>query len=249
MLDGPVFWAIFSLLCLLVPVWILFTLFAKVFRKSPTPSPQMTYPQAPQGGSMANYQVSRNGMLLGTHTEAELRQLLATGRYLLSDFYWKPGMPAWAPLSSLPSPTTGTPAPSSMPTQSGMRIAIKGTVINFNIQLGTGLISGANGVRYNFATTNWGSPTTPPTIGQLVEFEANGANAEHIFPVLGQQSNLGSNDYYRSSDNVIVSGVCAGLAHKWNTDPLLIRIAMLFIPFGWILYIIGSMSWSARPTR
>jgi hypothetical protein len=30
---------------------------------------------------------------------------------------------------------------------------------------------------------------------------------------------------------------------------VLIRIAMLFIPLGWIFYLIGSMSWSARPTR
>jgi phage shock protein PspC (stress-responsive transcriptional regulator) len=106
-----------------------------------------------------------------------------------------------------------------------------------------------NGVRYNFTTANWGSPTVPPSMGLLVEFEANGANAVHIFPAHGQTTGTSSSDFYRSSDNVLVSGVCAGLAHKWNTDPILIRIAMVFIPFGWIFYIIGSMSWSARPTR
>ena len=47
----------------------------------------------------------------------------------------------------------------------------------------------------------------------------------------------------------MVSGVCAGLAHKWKTDTILIRIVMLFVPLGWILYLIASMSWAAKPTK
>ena len=111
------------------------------------------------------------------------------------------------------------------------------------------MISGLNGVRYNFVTANWGSPTVVPSVGLPVEFEANGPDAIHVFPSNGHSGTTGSGDFYRSSDNVIVSGVCAGLAHKWRSDPVLIRIAMVFIPFGWIFYLIGSMSWSARPTR
>lgn len=204
----------------------------------------MTQPHQP----LADHQVSRNGALLGTHDELELRRLLAAGHYHSSDFYWRPGMPSWAPLSSLPAQSSGAPtAPHPLPPPA-QRIAIKGTVTTFNIQRGSGMISALNGVRYNFTTSNWGSPTVAPTAGLLVEFEANGADALQIFPV-GGSSGLGSGDFYRSNDNAIVSGVCAGLAHKWNTDPVLIRIAMVFIPFGWIFYIIGSMSWSARPTR
>jgi len=211
--------------------------------------PQASGPYVPPNGSGANHQVSRHGSLLGTHTEADLRRLLAAGHYRPTDFYWKPGMPNWAPLSSLLAQATGLAVPSTTPAQPGQRITIMGTVVSFNIQTGTGLISGSNAVRYSFNTAHWGSPTVPPSVGLAVEFEANGANAEHIFPTHGQSGRSGSSDFYRSSDNVILSGVCAGLAHKWNTDPVLIRIAMVFIPFGWIFYIIGSMSWSARPTR
>jgi len=244
-LDGPT-----AFICLLIPAAIVFFIIRS--KKSSPGIPAATQAYTPMGaasGSGAVNQVSRNGTIMGTHTEADLRRLLATGHYHPTDFYWKAGMAAWAPLSSLLAQAAGVPTPGQPAGQPGQRIAIKGTIISFNIQNGAGLISGMNGVRYNFVTANWGSPTVPPSMGLLVEFEANGSNAEHIFPAHGHSSAAGSGDYYRSSDNVIFSGVCAGLAHKWNTDPILIRLGMLFIPLGWIFYIIGSMSWSARPTR
>jgi phage shock protein PspC (stress-responsive transcriptional regulator) len=246
-LDGPVIWVLLCFICPAVTVLIVL----RSIRKSPpqTPANQMANPQSPHPSQAADRQVSRNGAMLGTHTEADLRRLLAAGHYHPTDFYWKPGMANWAPLSSLVAQAAGTHAPVPAPAQAGQRIAIKGTVISFNIQNGTGMISGMNGVRYNFSTTNWGSPTVAPSTGLMVEFEANGPDAVHIFPAHGHSGSTGPGDFYRSSDNVIVSGVCAGLAHKWNTDPVLIRIAMVFIPFGWIFYVIGSMSWSARPTR
>ena len=247
LLDGPVVWV---LLCFICPV-VTVVLVLKAIRKSPAqnPTPQMANPYSPQSNPLADHQVSRNGAMLGTHTEADLRQLLASGHYHPTDFYWKPGMASWAPLSSLVAQSASAPSHSPTPAIPGHRVSIKGTIISFNIQSGSGLISGMNGVRYNFTTANWGSPTVPPSMGLLVEFEASGPNAVHIFPAHGQTVGASSSDFYRSSDNVLVSGVCAGLAHKWNTDPMLIRIAMVFIPFGWIFYIIGSMSWSARPTR
>jgi len=246
-LDGSVA----GLLCCLIVPAVGVLLILKATRKSPpqyTP-PQMASPQAPHSNGPADHQVSRNGALLGTHTEADLRGLLASGHYRPADFYWKPGMANWAPLSSLLAQTSGTAAPHPSPSHPGQRVAIKGTVISFNIQSGAGLISGFNGVRYNFVTANWGSPNVPPSTGLQVEFEANGPDATHIFPAQGNAGGASSGDFYRSSDNVIVSGVCAGLAHKWNTDPVIIRIAMVFIPFGWIFYLIGSMSWTARTTR
>lgn len=245
--DGPVVWVLFCLICPALSVFLIL----KSIRKSPPQStaPQMANPQSPYANGPADHQVSRNGAMLGTHTEADLRRLLASGHYRPTDFFWKPGMVNWAPLSSLLAQASGTAAPHPSPSHPGQRVAIKGTVISFNIQSGAGLISGFNGVRYNFVTANWGSPTVPPSTGLQVEFEANGPDAAHIFPTQGHAGGASSGDFYRSSDNVIVSGVCAGLAHKWNTDPVIIRIAMVFIPFGWIFYIIGSMSWSARPTR
>lgn len=87
-----------------------------------------------------------------------------------------------------------------------------------------------------------------------MEFLTNGALAKSIFVVFSAATppattTSASNDHYRSSDDAMVSGVCAGLAHKWKTDTILIRIVMLFVPLGWILYLIASMSWAAKPTK
>ncbi len=246
MLDGPVFWALLCLACPAVTVFIVL----KSIKKPNAQSGQMPHggTPPPRATGNADHQVSRAGRVLGTHSEPELRQLLASGHYLPTDFYWKPGMPSWAPLSSLPSQAANPVAPGAS-AASGQRLAIQGTILSFNIQQGVGLISGYNGFRYNFIVAQWGSPTLPPSVGLAVEFEANGTDAENIYPAAGRAGAQTSGDFYRSSDNVIVAGVCAGLAHKWNSDPVLIRIAMVFVPFGWIFYIIGSMSWSARPTR
>jgi phage shock protein PspC (stress-responsive transcriptional regulator) len=87
-------------------------------------------------------------------------------------------------------------------------------------------------------------------MGLLVEFIANGQSAEDIYPSVKNQQNVNtsSSDYYRSSDNALLAGVCAGLAHKWNTDAILIRLGMLFIPLVWIFYIIGA-TWPSKPTK
>jgi phage shock protein PspC (stress-responsive transcriptional regulator) len=185
--------------------------------------------------------------MLGAHSEPELRRLPACGHHLSTDFYWKPGMASCAQFSSLPAQmATATP---TAPPAGGQRVAIRGTVLSFSIQADTGLISGANGLRFHLVSAGWGSTTMPPTVGMAVEFAANGGAAEDVFPIQSHAGACGGGEFYRGSDNAIRSGVCAGLAHKWNTDPALIRIAMLFMPLGWIIYIIGSMSWSARPTR
>jgi phage shock protein PspC (stress-responsive transcriptional regulator) len=248
LLNGETLLACFC--CTAIPLGIAFLIMRSSKSSQATPLPHAHGAYAPAGtGGNANHQVSRNGALLGTHTEAELRRLLAAGHYHPTDFYWKPGMPNWAPLSALLAQAAGMPASGAPAAHTGHRMAIPGTVLSYNFQNGTGLITGNNGMRYQFTTAHWGSPNVPPSIGLAVEFEANGANAEHIYPLQLQTGGGGSNDFYRSSDNVILSGVCAGLAHKWRTDAVLIRIAMVFIPFGWIFYIIGSMSWPARPTR
>lgn len=198
--------------------------------------------------TIANCQVSRNGAILGTHTEAQLYQYLNSGHYLPSDYYWKPGMTEWLPLTSLSSQTQ-VPLPPS-PNQIRTGVIIKGSIINFNIQSGSGIISGENGIRYNFISADWGSPNMLPTIGLNVEFIANGQNARDIYPTSNnnQQGNASSTDYYRSSDNAMIFGVCAGLAHKFKTDTFLVRLLIFFIPLGWLLYIFG-ISWPSRPTR
>ena len=46
------------------------------------------------------YQVSRNGKVIGTYDGAEMIAKVATGQVMPTDFYWKAGMAAWARVSS-----------------------------------------------------------------------------------------------------------------------------------------------------
>ena len=249
-LDGPIIGAIVIVLIMLaVPIGMIYALVKFIRNKKQNNINNNLGPLSIS--SNGDYQVSRNGQILGTYSESQLHQLITNGQCLLSDFYWKPGMNNWQPLSNLKPISTTPPLPSVFHNQPGSGLITKGTIINFNIQSGTGLISGENGIRYNFISAKWGSATIPPTIGLLVEFIANGQNAEDIYPLgkVTEGGNKTSNEFYRSSDDALLSGVCAGLADKWNTDAILIRIVTLFIPFAWIAYIIASMSWSARPTN
>jgi phage shock protein PspC (stress-responsive transcriptional regulator) len=74
----------------------------------------------------------------------------------------------------------------------------------------------------------------------------------------GEKQSQGSKDYsfrpstsrrlYRDPDNSVIGGVCAGLAHYWNIDPVIIRIlfviAVLWGGGGFLVYII---LWIAIP--
>lgn len=54
--------------------------------------------------------------------------------------------------------------------------------------------------------------------------------------------------FYRSSDEKVLAGVCGGLAHKYKTKPIIMRIAALFIPFGFILYLV-ALTLPTLPTK
>jgi phage shock protein PspC (stress-responsive transcriptional regulator) len=248
-LDGPIIWAVLiCLICLAAPVGLIYTLVKSLRNKNQNTVINNSGPT--YSTSNADHQVSRNGQILGTYSESQLHHLIAVGQCLVTDYYWKPGMNNWQPLSNLKPKSATPPHPTVFQNQPSSGLVIKGTIINFNIQTGMGLISGENGVRYNFISAKWGSTTIPPRISLLVEFIANGQNAEDIYPSVNttQNDNKISSNYYRSSDNGLLAGVCAGLAHKWNTDAILIRLGMLFIPLGWLIYIIGT-SWPSKPTK
>lgn len=211
--------------------------------------------------------IVRSGNVIGEFSADSIASLIESGTLLPSDHYWKSGMSGWAllgPLTNWQKPSLSTepppvPAFSSnpppqpvMPSQFSQR-TIRGRVLTFHFQSSTGFISGNDGNRYTFSAADWMSYEHKPANGLEVEFLTDGPTAKSIFALgathAASTNSKSAGDYYRSSDNSVISGVCAGLAHKWNTDALLIRIVMLFIPLGWIIYIIASMSWSARPTN
>jgi len=53
---------------------------------------------------------------------------------------------------------------------------------------------------------------------------------------------------YRSSDEGIVNGLCAGLAHKWGVSPAVVRIVTILFFFPMPLYILGTLL-PAIPTK
>jgi len=57
---------------------------------------------------------------------------------------------------------------------------MQGTVLSFQPETNTGLISGHDGNRYNFVMLEWKSENKMPREGQLVDFEIDDKAAKHI---------------------------------------------------------------------
>jgi TM2 domain-containing membrane protein YozV len=60
---------------------------------------------------------------------------------------------------------------------------MQGTILTYQKQLNTGLISGNDGVRYNFTTLDIQSKTTKIKEGIIVDFEIDGKNAKQIIVI------------------------------------------------------------------
>ena len=58
---------------------------------------------------------------------------------------------------------------------------MKGKVLDFNLQLGQGVISGDNGERYNFTSAEWKSADIHPAHGVKVDFAIDEQNATGIY--------------------------------------------------------------------
>jgi len=215
--------------------------------------------------------VARSGNIIGEFSPNTIEGKLRDGTLQSTDHYWKNGMTSWALLGPAVDWTLTNQAPPAhepppIPILSAQASAsvnppkvtqphhrtVHGRVLGYTFQSSSGFISSSDGLRYSFNAADWLSSDKTPTAGMEVEFLSNGSQAKSIFvvaKVAPSSPSVGiSSSHYRSSDNALVSGVCAGLAHKWKTDTILIRIVMLFVPLGWILYIVASMSWEERPT-
>ena len=54
------------------------------------------------------------------------------------------------------------------------------------------------------------------------------------------------NSFYRSSDEKMFLGVCAGLGHKFNMDPMIVRVIFFFFVGLW--YFVG-LAFPELPTK
>lgn len=107
---------------------------------------------------MSQWFHAQDGRQHGPVDEAELRQLVASGRLKPDDLVWRDGMPEWVPVSSLPqlAPSPGPsmapppPAPSN-PYQAPMTPASFASRAGGNVDVGEALSLGWQAFSANFA--------------------------------------------------------------------------------------------------
>ncbi|XCB30488.1 PspC domain-containing protein [Arcanobacterium hippocoleae] len=57
------------------------------------------------------------------------------------------------------------------------------------------------------------------------------------------------NSGIRRTDDALLGGVCAGLAHRWNIAPIIIRLSFLFLLFfGGAAFLIYGAAWLLIPS-
>lgn len=137
---------------------------------------------------------------------------------------------------------------------------MKGKILGFSIAESQGVISGDDGNRYTFVGKEWKSQT-PPRAGARVDFDTEGRAATAVYlngPVKAASQpaavdDTGYEGFYRSSDDKMLAGVCAGLAHKWKVSSAGLRLATflltLFLGLPLLVYIVCWIVFPERSTK
>jgi TM2 domain/GYF domain 2 len=122
----------------------------------------------------------------GPYALEQVRDFLAEGRLLPTDMAWAPGRAGWCPLAHLmreqdaPGPPVSPLAPPAAVRPIGGN-ARGGSVLAFDARTGQGLIAGADGMRYVFASREW-LTSRHPLAGLSVDFMADAhGNARQIY--------------------------------------------------------------------
>jgi len=116
------------------------------------------------------------------------------------------------------------------------------------------VIAGDDGCRYTFGRTDWLSDGVPQA-GVRVDFESDGrcASAVYVDPPTPLTVMAPYDDFYRSSDENMIAGVCAGLAHKWQISRAGLRVATVLVAlcFGisFFIYVVCWIVFPSVPTR
>lgn len=133
---------------------------------------------------------------------------------------------------------------------------MKGKILDFSVSENQGVISGDDGNRYTFAGKQW-KPNRLPKTGARVDFEVEGQKALAVYLDQTSFSRLFGESplegFYRSSDDKLLTGVCAGLAHKWQVSRAGLRfatfIASLFFGVPAIAYLVCWIVFPEQPTK
>jgi TM2 domain-containing membrane protein YozV len=119
---------------------------------------------------------------------------------------------------------------------------MKGHILDFSVQSGTGAISGSDGGRYTFDGADW-KGTGVPARGMAVDFEPNGSIAKSVYVAIGSSA--------PGSKNRVTAGVLALLVgglgiHKFYlgfTGPGLLYLLVNTIGFAvtWLMLFIPNI--------
>ena len=135
---------------------------------------------------------------------------------------------------------------------------MKGKILDFSIADSQGVISGDDGNRYTFSGKEWKSPA-PPQAGVRVDYDTDGRTALGVYVdqaitkspyVSSSPDSDPAGGFYRSSDDKMLAGVCAGLAHKWNISRSGLRVATFLVTlFFWVPLLVYIVCWIIFPPR
>jgi len=217
----------------------------------PAATPLSAQTTVPAGSPLdqAVFKISRNGQIILEVAESRLSAMVTARTVLPTDHCWTNGMSGWLLVSQR---LAGSSLPSA-----GSGVSVAGKVLDFNVSASSGLILGDDGVRYAFRGAEWRSAASHPLAGIRVNFVVNGQEAVAIYAEAGTPPRLpahavagvgGANPgFYRSSDDKLVGGVCAGLAHKWDVHVLIPRIAFCTPLF--LVYLVMWLTLPEKPTK
>lgn len=134
---------------------------------------------------------------------------------------------------------------------------MKGKLLDFSLGDNQGVIAGDDGNRYTFIGKEWKS-SKPPQAGMKVDFESVERTAQAVYidplPPSGWGDPLATDapylGFYRSSDDKMIAGVCAGLAHKWRVNRAGLRFAAFLgtVFLGLPLFVYAGC-WMVLPER
>lgn len=135
---------------------------------------------------------------------------------------------------------------------------MKGKILDFSINSNEGIISGDDGIRYKFTGKEWKSNNMPVN-GVGVDFEIidnNQAIEIYLIESSSQQRNQPDEPFggfYKSSDDKMLAGVCAGVAHKWQISRPGLRFAWFFLAvfsgFPLLIYIFCWVIFPKKSTK
>jgi phage shock protein PspC (stress-responsive transcriptional regulator) len=130
---------------------------------------------------------------------------------------------------------------------------MRGTIVHYSIKDGAGFISGDDGVRYEFKGSEWHADGFPE-VGRGVDFVVEAGAATKVFTIgKAPAASSDTDGLYKSSDDKVMLGVCAGIAHKFGVNLTGLRLTTFLICFFlWVplfVYLGLGIILKAKPTK